>query len=97
MLPGIRLAVVTALVFSLSAMAAAAVPAPSTAEPPLSVETFFQPDTVQAVQVSPSGRWMAIQARDPGARNKLTIIDLEGKEPARIVAKFTRFDVEDCR
>lgn len=52
---------------------------------------------MQSVTVSPSGRWMAIQSRDPGSRTKLTIVDLENKEPPRIVAKFTRFDVEDPR
>jgi hypothetical protein len=64
---------------------------------PLSVDTFSQPNTMQSVIVSPSGRSMAIQARDPGSRTKLTIVDLENKEPPRIVAKFTRFDVEEPR
>jgi len=70
---------------------------PATADAPLSVDTFFQPNAMQSVRVSPSGRWMAIQAREPGSRTKLTIIDLENKEPPRIVAKFTRFDVEEPR
>ncbi len=60
---------------------------------PLPVETFFKQETMQSVQVSPSGRWMAIQGAEPGERVALKVIDLEGKEKARVIAMFTKLDV----
>ena len=78
-----------ALVISAGALAQA----PATT--PLPVETFFTPNVTDSVQVSPSGRWMAIQGRVQGERATLKVIDLEGKQPPGIVAKFSRFDVSD--
>lgn len=60
---------------------------------PLPAEVFFTPNLTQLVKLSPSGRWLATQSAPPGERALLTVIDLEGKEPARVIAKFTRFDV----
>lgn len=59
----------------------------------LPVETFFKPYTTQAMKLSPSGRWLGVQGRDPDGRVKLTIMDLEQKEPSKVIAMFTRFDV----
>ncbi|MEW6763134.1 MAG: alpha/beta fold hydrolase [Pseudomonadota bacterium] len=84
-----------ALAVLLSASAMAQAPA-SPAAPP-SVDTFFQPNATDSVKVSPSGRWMAIQGRTPGARANLKVIDLDGKEPARVVAMFSHFDVDGFR
>ena len=68
-----------------------------TAEPaantPLSVELLLRPDATQSIKLSPSGRWMAIRVGEPGTRIKLTVIDLEGKEPSKVIAMFSRFDI----
>lgn len=69
--------------------------AQSPATAPLPAETFFQPNTTDSVEISPSGRWMAIQGRAPGERATLKVIDLEGKEAPRIIVKFFRLDVSD--
>lgn len=71
-------------------MAAPAAPVP---DPPLSVESFFKKGAVESMQLSPSGRWLAVQGSDPSGRVKLSVTDLEGKEPARVIAMFSRFDV----
>jgi dipeptidyl aminopeptidase/acylaminoacyl peptidase len=65
------------------------------APPP--VEAFFEPATIQQVAVSPSGRWMAVLNGAQGARNKLTMIDLDGKEQSKIIATFNRFDIRNFR
>lgn len=69
--------------------------AQSPATAPLPAETFFQPNTTDSVEISPSGRWMAIQGRAPGERATLKVIDLEAKEAPRIIVKFSRLDVSD--
>jgi acetyl esterase/lipase len=63
----------------------------------LSVESFFQRDAIESMQLSPSGRWLAVQGAKPGERVKLTIIDLEDKEPSKVIAMFSRFDVTSFR
>lgn len=68
--------------------------APALAAPPTAAE-FFEPSNLKAVELSPSGRYIAMINRDAGTRAKLTVVDLEGKEPARVIAMFTKFDVAD--
>lgn len=64
----------------------------------LSVETFFKPNTNQSMMLSPSGRWLGVQGSGGGdGRVKLTVIDLEKKEPPKIIAMFSRFDVSGFR
>jgi acetyl esterase/lipase len=70
-----------------------AAPDAPAASAPLSVESFFQRDAIESMQLSPSGRWLAVQGAKPGERVKLTIIDLEEKEPSKVIAMFSRFDV----
>jgi acetyl esterase/lipase len=86
-------ATVAAALTLICAGALAAAPSEPVATTPLSVESFFQPSTTQSIQLSPSGRWMAIQGGETGSRVKLTVVDLEGTEPSRVIAMFTRFDV----
>lgn len=81
-----------------SLLANAAEPAPkATAPDPLSAEAFFANETTQAVTMSPSGRYIAIEGHTPGERTHLKVIDLEGKEPPRIIAKFDSYDVVESR
>lgn len=61
------------------------------AAPP--IEAFFEPAAIQGVKLSPSGRWMAVLNGTSNGRNKLTVVDLDGKETSRIVASFSKFDV----
>jgi dipeptidyl aminopeptidase/acylaminoacyl peptidase len=68
--------------------------APALAAPPTAAE-FFEPYSLSAVELSPSGRYIAMISREPGKRAKMTVVDLEGKEPARVIAMFTKFDVAD--
>jgi dienelactone hydrolase len=72
--------------------ALAAAPAPSA---PPSAATFFENNTLHSVEMSPSGRYLAMISRDPGKRAKMTVVDLENKEPPRVIAMFTKFDVVD--
>jgi dienelactone hydrolase len=48
---------------------------------------------LQAVRLSPSGRWIAAQVATKGERAKLVVMDLENKVPAMVVAAFSRADV----
>lgn len=59
----------------------------------LSAESFFTPDAIQDVELSPSGRWMLMRELNAEGRTQLTVLDLENQEPGRIVAKFSRLDV----
>lgn len=63
----------------------------------LSVEGFFKPNQIHDVDLSPSGRFMSIRELNPEGRVQLKVIDLEGKEPPRIIAKFTRLDVSNVQ
>jgi hypothetical protein len=56
-------------------------------------ETFFGDAPLQAVRLSPSGRWIAAQVATKGERAKLVVMDLENKVPAMVVAAFSRADV----
>lgn len=83
------------LMLSLPVLPATAQPAPGSppALKPPPLEAFFQPATLQDVEMSPSGRWIAAQVARPGERARLVISDLENKEPAKVVAAFSRYDV----
>lgn len=57
------------------------------------LQDFFRPPAIRSALLSPSGRWLATVVSPRGERARLVVSDLEDKEPARIVAQFTRLDV----
>lgn len=60
------------------------------ASPP-PVETFFSDPTLQAVTLSPSGRYLASIVLTPDAKGtRVVVSDLQDKEPDRAVAAFSR-------
>lgn len=79
----------------LVAQAAGAPPSPAVKPPP--AEAFFQPARLQAASLSPSGRWLAAQVANTGERARLVVTDLDDKEPARVVAAFSKHDVQSVR
>ncbi|OGA97265.1 MAG: hypothetical protein A3E25_18360 [Burkholderiales bacterium RIFCSPHIGHO2_12_FULL_69_20] len=68
---------------------------PNLKPPP--VEAFFQPARLQDAALSPSGRWLAAQVVRPGERAVLVVSDLDDKEPAKVVAAFSKHDVQGVR
>ena len=63
----------------------------------LDAKWFFKGYTTQSVQLSPSGRWLAVLGTQDSGRNGIRMIDLEGKEPPRIIAMMQRFDIYGVR
>lgn len=63
--------------------------------PPLA--SFFTPAELQSAALSPSNRWLATVVQPKGERARLVVTDLQDKEPARVVAKFSRLDVSAVR
>jgi dipeptidyl aminopeptidase/acylaminoacyl peptidase len=60
--------------------------------PPLAA--FFDEGNIQAMRLSPNGRWLAAQVvPDGGGNTRLVIIDLQDKEPSKVVATFNRANV----
>lgn len=55
--------------------------------------SFFKNDSTQSASLSPSGRWLAVLQTQPSGRNGLRVIDLDGKEPPRMIAMMQRFDI----
>ncbi|MGB9990632.1 alpha/beta hydrolase family protein [Massilia sp. SM-13] len=82
-----RLLSLNALAFPLMASAASAPP----------VDAFFQPAAVQHAALAPSARWMALLNGAPDGRNKLTVVDLDGREASKVVATFSKFDISNVR
>lgn len=70
-------------------------PQPKAAPP--DVKSFFKGDTTQSVQLSPSGRWLAILDTQSTGRNGIRVIDLEGKEQPRVIAMMQRLDLYGVR
>lgn len=60
---------------------------------PVPIEAFFGAAPLQSAVLSPSGRWLAAVVQPKGERARLVVSDLEDKEPARVVAMFSRLDV----
>ncbi len=61
-------------------------PAGAQTAAPLPVETIFARPAFNLARLSPDGRWLASAAAPaPGRRIGLQIIDLDGKEPARLI------------
>lgn len=65
------------------------------APPPLA--SFFTPPELPSAALSPSTRWLATVVQPKGERARLVVTDLHDKEPARVVAKFSRLDVTQVR
>ncbi|WP_342119579.1 alpha/beta hydrolase family protein [Pseudoduganella sp. OTU4001] len=84
----------TTLPLLLGAALLAGLPAAAqAASPPPAIETFFEPALIQAAVMSPSTRWVAVVNGTPNGRNRLTMMDLDGKEESKIIATFTRHDI----
>lgn len=64
---------------------------------PVPIETFFAPAPLRSAVLSPSGRWLATVVAPNGARARLVVSDLEDKEPAKVVAMFSKIDVGPAR
>ncbi len=73
-----------------SAVARAAEPTPKRLPP---VELFFGAELLGDVELSPSGRWLAVTVQPAGQRRGLAVYDLHGSEPPREVARFADMDI----
>ena len=56
-------------------------------------KVFFRHPDLGAVQLSPSGRWLAAAIRGKDERVALAVIDLDGKSAPAIVASYSDADV----
>lgn len=64
---------------------------------PPAIEAFFEPASIQNAIISPSGRWLGVLNGTANGRNRLTMVDLDGKEESKIIATFTRHDIVNVR
>lgn len=64
----------------------------SAAEPP-SAAAFFKRAAVRAPKLSPSGRYLAIQAAGKGDRIWLAVLDLQTMQPPKFIAGFNDADI----
>lgn len=87
-----RIAFTTVAILASSAPSAQA-PRPEATSADLPAEAFFSPTQQGPALLSPSGRLLGLVETNEEGRRQLKIIDLEGKQPPRIVARFQRFDV----
>ena len=81
----------TAALLALSAGLLSAAPA-AAAEPP-SATAFFKRAAVRAPKLSPSGRYLAIQAAGKGDGRCLVVRDLQNVDPPKCVAGFNDADL----
>ena len=63
----------------------------------LPIRAFVRHPDILAVQLSPSGRWLALTTGSEGKRIALAVVDLEGKEAINVVANFSDVDVRSFR
>lgn len=75
-----------------AAGAGAAAPAPQPSQP-LPAEVFFGPAQLGDVELSPSGRWLAVAVQPPGLRRGLALYDLHGGEAPREIVRFSDIDI----
>lgn len=61
----------------------------------LPVETFFGPGQLGDVELSPSGRWLAVTVQPVGERIGLAVYDLHGGQPPQEIVRFSDMDVGD--
>ncbi|MBL8306269.1 MAG: S9 family peptidase [Rubrivivax sp.] len=68
------------------------------AAPPPPVEAFFDDGAVQDMRLSPNGRWLASRALPAGGGpSRLVLVDLDGKEPTKVLVSFARAQVTRVR
>lgn len=68
-------------------------PAGAAGEAPLPAETFFRHPALLDVKLSPSGRYLGLTSVQDNRRVGLLVVDLQTKEPAKVVAFFAKQDV----
>lgn len=76
------------LAFGVAGVASAAEPA---GVPP--VRSFFRNPDMNAAELSPDGRWLAVATGANGVRVGVVVVDLEHKLPPAVVAQFGDADV----
>ena len=76
-----------------AALAAPATPAAAVAAAPPPAEFFFRSDDIDAVRLSPSGRWLAMSVPMDSGRLGLVVIDLQTAQPLATVANYSNSDV----
>jgi dipeptidyl aminopeptidase/acylaminoacyl peptidase len=89
--PGCRDA---ARILLLGVAALCAVGAAAQVGPLQPVEHFVRPPAIGAVALSPSGRQLAITGSVPGARARLSVIDLGPSGQKKVVAAFSDADID---
>ena len=83
---------------AVTALAATWAGAPDTAvaEPP-PIAAFFKQPQVREPRLSPSGRYLAVQAAGKNERMVLAVIDLQTLAPPKVVAGFSDADIAEHR
>ena len=89
------LAVAAALVSASAAGPACAEEAPGATLP--SFRTFFRNADVGSMQLSPSGKWLALTAGGTTTRVALAIVDVDGKLPPVVAVLFADADIRSFR
>jgi dipeptidyl aminopeptidase/acylaminoacyl peptidase len=89
------LALLACAALSGSATASGSAAAPPAPAAPLPIEAFFGPEELGEIDLSPSGRWLAVGVQPAGLRRGLALYDLHGSEPPRELARFADMDIGD--
>ena len=61
------------------------------------IEAFFGEASIMDAAMSPNGRWVVSLVSGGGLRDRLVLIDLEDKEPTKILAALKTADISDFR
>jgi dipeptidyl aminopeptidase/acylaminoacyl peptidase len=80
------------LAAALLALTSLLAPATVLADPPPAT-AFFKRATIRAPKLSPSGRYLAIQAAGKGDRIWLAVLDLQTMQPPKFIAGFSDADI----
>jgi dienelactone hydrolase len=70
-------------------------PAQAQAPTPIPVADFFRPPQLGESELSPSGRYLALQVLPKSGRQNVAVFDLDNPGKYKIVAGFTDLDIED--
>jgi acetyl esterase/lipase len=79
------------------AAAASATSAAADGKAPPPVSAFFRDNDMDDVQLSPSGRWIAMTTEQGDGHRALLVVDLQGKEQPSVAAAFRDTDIERPR